>query len=168
MWPLDISPPTFVRLDDLTSHTSLAESNSTVTSLVEISHYPRRCFLAAPPPTLSFCHRLSCFLPSINEVLVTLVKSVIHDSRNWQAQMPFRTKLNTSEMLVVIIPYRESPSSKARVHLDFSAHCSNNQAFVSSLSIFSDSFSLASNFFSSLTLHNTFNLVITSLLRCFF
>jgi hypothetical protein len=82
--------------------------------------------------------------------------------------MPFRTKLNTSEMLVVMIPYQEPLLSKARVHLDFSSNYSNNQAFTSSLSIFSNSFSLASNFFSSLTLHNDFNLAITSLLRCFF
>jgi hypothetical protein len=39
--------------------------------------------------------------------------------------------LNTSEMFVVMMPYRESPSSKARAHLDFSSNCSNNQAFVS-------------------------------------
>jgi hypothetical protein len=82
--------------------------------------------------------------------------------------MSFRTKLNTSEMLVVIIPYRESPSSEARAHWDFSDHCSNNQAFASSLSIFSNSFSLVPNFFYSLTLHNTFNPTITFLLRCFF
>jgi hypothetical protein len=82
--------------------------------------------------------------------------------------MPFRTKLKTSEMLVVMIPYREPPSSKARVHLNFSGNCSNNQVFASSLSTFFNSFSLALNFFSSLTLHNAFNLMITSLLRCFF
>jgi hypothetical protein len=82
--------------------------------------------------------------------------------------MPFRTKLNTSEMFVVMIPYWEPPSSKVRDHLDFSDSYSNNQDFASSLSIFSNSFNLASNFFSSLTLHNAFNLVITSLLHCFF
>jgi hypothetical protein len=66
--------------------------------------------------------------------------------------MPFRMMLHTSEMLVAMIPYREPPSSKARAHLDFSDNCSNNQAFASSLSIFSNSFSLATNFFFLLNL----------------
>jgi hypothetical protein len=70
-------------------------------------------------------------------------------------------------MLVLMITYREPPSSKARAHLDFFGNCSSNQAFTSSLSIFSNSFSLASNFFSSLTLHNAFNLAVTFLLRFF-
>jgi hypothetical protein len=35
-------------------------------------------------------------------------------------RMPFRTKLNTSEMFIVMIPYREPPSSKERAHLYFS------------------------------------------------
>jgi hypothetical protein len=82
--------------------------------------------------------------------------------------MPFRIKLNTSEMLVIMIPYQEPPSSKVSAHLDSPVNCSNNQAFASSLSIFFNSFSLASNFFSSLTLHNAFNLAITSLLCCLF
>jgi hypothetical protein len=111
---------------------------------------------------------LPCFLPPIHEVFVTLVKSVIHDIRNRQRTDAFRMKLNTFEMFVVMIQYREPPSSKERGHLDFSDNCSNNQAFISSLSIFSNSFNLASNFFSSLTLHNAFNLAITSLLHCFF
>jgi hypothetical protein len=39
-------------------------------------------------------------------------------SETGKVRMSFRTKLNTFEMLAVIIPYREPPSSKARVHLE--------------------------------------------------